>query len=59
MTQEERQTELNAILEVLRSASERANRIAESTQNPSQETLDNLAEQIADARRRLYWVLQG
>jgi len=49
----EYQTELNAILALLRSVSDRANRVAESTQNPSQGTLDRLAEEANEARQRL------
>lgn len=54
----EYQTELNAILQLLRSVSERATRIAESTQNPSQGTLDRLAEEANEARQRLGHLLQ-
>jgi hypothetical protein len=52
------QTELNAILDILRDASTRADRIAESTQNPAQHTLDRLAEQVNEARQRLRNLLQ-
>ena len=54
----EYQTELNAILELLRSVSSRADRIAESTQNPSQGTLDRLAEEANEARQRLSILIQ-
>ena len=54
----EYQTELQEILNILRDASNRANRIAESTQNPSQVTLDTLAEQIRLARQRLAVLIQ-
>jgi archaellum component FlaC len=54
----EYQTELQAVLNILRDASNRANRIAESTQNPSQVTLDTLAEQVNDARQRLAILIQ-
>lgn len=54
----EYQTELNAILELLRSVSNRADRVAESTQNPSQGTLDRLAEEANEARQRLAILIQ-
>lgn len=53
MNDQEYQIELNAILELLRSVSNRADRVAESTQNPSQGTLDRLAEEANEARQRL------
>jgi len=49
----EYQTELHAILELLKSVSKRADRIAESTQNPEQGTLDRLAEEANEAHHRL------
>lgn len=49
----EYQTELHAILKLLDSVSRRAERVAESTQNPEQVTLDTLAEEANEARQRL------
>lgn len=51
--QEEMIQELNQILELLRSVSQRANRIAEDTANPTQGSLDRLAENANEARQRL------
>ena len=45
--------ELNLILDVMYKVRKRANSISESTSNPSQESLDLLAEQSTDA----YWML--
>lgn len=49
----EYQTELHAVLKLLESVSKRADRVAESTQNPEQGTLDRLAEEANEARQRL------
>ena len=51
--QEELHQELNQIYELARSVSIRANNIAESTQNPSQATLDRLAKEAGEVRQRL------
>jgi DNA-nicking Smr family endonuclease len=54
----EYQTELNEILNILRDASNRARRIAESTQNPPQVSLDMLSQQVNEARQRLAILIQ-
>lgn len=51
--QEELHQELNQIFELVRSASILANEIAESTQNPTQRSLDRVAEGLNEARQRL------
>jgi len=51
--QEELHQELNQIYELVRSVSILANDIAESTQNPTQRSLDRVAEGLNEARVRL------
>ncbi len=51
--QEELHQELKDIYELVRTASILANKIAESNQNPSQATMDRLAECVNKARHRL------
>jgi hypothetical protein len=56
MTNEER-SRLDDVLALAQMASERARRISESTQNPTQDSLNALETDTAEIRRRLYWIL--
>ena len=59
MNQEEIVTSLNAVYETLRSAGNRAQQIQESTQNPSQSSLDANYEEISEARRSIYHLIES
>jgi len=56
MTNEQRSS-LEDILALAQIASIRAREVSESTQNPSQSSLDALEQDTAEIRRRLYWIL--
>lgn len=58
MNQEEIVTSLNEVYEILRSAGNRAQKIQESTQNPSQSSLDANYEEISEARRSVYFLIE-
>lgn len=56
MTNEER-SRLDDVLALAQMASEQARQISESTQNPTQASLQALETDIAEIRRRLYWII--
>ncbi len=58
MNNEEIVTRLNAVYEILREAGTNAQRIQESTQNPSQSSLDANYDDISNARRDIYHLIE-
>lgn len=58
MNNEEIVTRLNAVYEILREAGIRAQSIQESTQNPSQWSLDANYDDISNARRDIYHLIE-
>lgn len=59
MNNDEIVTRLNAVYEILRTAGNRAQRIQESTQNPVQSSLDANYDDISNARRDIYHLIES